>query len=240
MKHIFLYSLGLIFFFSCTTQQINQSIKIADGYLNGSDDELSNSEVIAGLKEALVKGISVGSGKASAVDGYFKNALIKIVVPPEVKEAEKKLRAVGMGKTVDQFIESMNRAAELAAKESKPIFVNAIKEMTIQDGWGILKGGDNAATEYLRSKTYNSLEGKYLPIIENALNQVNATKYYGELARAYNQIPFVEKIEGDLEVYVTDKALDGLFFLVADEEKKIRKDPAKRTTELLKKVFAKQ
>jgi enolase len=135
---------------------------------------------------------------------------------------------------------TLNRGAEDAAKEAKPIFISAIKSMTIQDAWAILKGEDNAATEYLRKTTSSQLKEKFKPVIQSSLNKVNATKYYGELVTRYNKIPLVEKVNPNLDDYATDKAIDGLFVMIAKEEKNIRQDPVARTTELLKKVFGYQ
>ena len=144
------------------------------------------------------------------------------------------------GGEVDKFIKTLNRGAEEAAKEAKPIFVAAIKSMTIEDAWGILKGDQNAATQYLKRTTSNELTRKFQPIIHNALQKVNATKYYGDLAARYNKIPLVKKVNPELEAYATEKAIDGLFLLIAEEEANIRANPLARTTDLLKKVFAAQ
>jgi hypothetical protein len=220
---------------ACTTAQINQALGDLNKSLGGS--ELTTAEVAEGLKEALVKGISTGSDQASQLDGYFKNPRIKIPFPPDVKKVEDKLRQIGLGNEVDKFVMTLNRGAEDAAKEAKPIFINAIKQMTIQDAWGILKGEENAATEYLKRTTSAQLREKFEPVIANSLNKVNATKYYGDIISTYNKIPLVEKVNPDLNDYATTKAMDGLFLLIADEEKKIRQDPVARTTELLKKVF---
>lgn len=220
---------------ACTTAQINQALGDLNKSLGGS--ELTTAEVAEGLKEALVKGISTGSDQASQLDGYFKNPRIKIPFPPDIKKVEDKLRQIGLGNEVDKFVMTLNRGAEDAAKEAKPIFINAIKQMTIQDAWGILKGEENAATEYLKRTTSAQLREKFEPVIANSLNKVNATKYYGDIISTYNKIPLVEKVNPDLNDYATTKAMDGLFLLIADEEKKIRQDPVARTTELLKKVF---
>jgi hypothetical protein len=198
------------------------------------------NDVAAGLKEALVKGAETSTATTSQLDGYFKNPTIKIPFPPEIEEMEKKLRQIGINKPVDDFILSINRAAEKAAGEAKPVLVNAITSMTIDDAWGILKGDDHAATEYLRRTTSTEIENKFEPIIANALNTVNATKYYEELSTQYNRLPFVTKVETDLTAYVNQKAIDGLFYMVALEEEKIRKDPLARTSELLKRVFNEQ
>ncbi len=228
----------MIFFFGCTQQQFSQAV---DGIL-GSDSgtPLTTEEVIGGLKEALIKGITTGSNKASAIDGYFANQLIKIPFPPEAQKMENTLRDIGLGNEVDKFIKTLNRGAEKAAKEAKPIFVSAIRSMTIQDAWGILKGEPDAATRYLERTTSAQLKSKFQPVIHNALQQVNATKYYGDLATRYNKIPLVKKVNPDLDAYATDKAIQGLFQLIAQEEANIRKDPLARTSELLKKVFKSQ
>jgi hypothetical protein len=219
----------------CTTAQINQTL----GDLNKSvgGNQLTTAEVVDGLKEALIKGISTGSDQASQLDGYFKNPQIKIPFPPDVKKVEDRLRQIGMGGEVDKFVMTLNRGAEDAAREAKPIFITAIRSMTIQDAWGILKGEENAATEYLKRVTSAQLYEKFQPVIASSLNKVNATKYYGDLVSTYNKIPMVEKVNPDLNDYATNKAMDGLFLLIAGEEKKIREDPIARTTDLLKKVF---
>jgi hypothetical protein len=154
-----------------------------------------------------------------------------------VKHVEKKLRQIGMGEQVDKFILSLNRAAEDAAKEAKPVFVAAIKGMTIQDAMGILKGEDDAATQYLKKTTSTELHSKFNPIIKTSLDKVDATKYYSDLIKAYNRIPLVEKVNPNLDEYATEKAMEGLFIMIAKEEVSIRKDPAARTSALLKKVF---
>lgn len=219
----------------CTAQQIQQTL---DSYLGS--DQLTTEEVANGLKEALIKGISEGSASASQLNGYLGNPQIKIPFPPDVQKVEDKLRSIGLDKQVDQFIETLNRGAEEAAKEAKPIFVTAIRSMTIQDAWNILKGEDDAATQYLVRTTSDQLRGKFQPVIGNALDKTNATKYYGDIINTYNKVPFVDKVDPDLENYATQKALDGLFFLIAKEEQKIREDPLARTTDLLKRVFKEQ
>jgi hypothetical protein len=225
-----------VFLVSCTSTQINQALGDLNKSMNG-DKPLTTSEVAEGLKEALINGISSGSDQASQLDGYFKNPQIKIPFPPDVKRVEDRLRQIGLGGEVDKFIMTLNRGAEDAAKEAKPIFIAAIKQMTIQDAWGILKGEENAATEYLRRTTSSQLYEKFKPVIANSLNKVSATKYYSDLVNTYNKIPMVEKVNPDLNDYATNKAMDGLFLLIAQEEKKIRQDPVARTSDLLKKVF---
>jgi hypothetical protein len=198
---------------------------------------LTESEIVAGLKQAL----EVGTGNAVSIlnktDGYFADAMVKILFPPDAQRAADKLRQIGMGKLVDDFILTMNRAAEKAAAEAKPIFVDAVKQMTFADARNILQGPDNAATEYFKGKTTPALTAKFTPPISNALNQSNATKYWTDITTTYNKIPLVTKVETDLVKYTTGKALDGLFLKLAAEEKKIRTNPAARVTELLQKVF---
>lgn len=198
---------------------------------------LSNEDVINGLKEALSVGSQNSTAKLSAADGFFKDAAIKIFMPEEAKKVEKKLRMMGMGKMVDNAILSMNRAAEDAAKTATPIFMSAIREMTIQDGISILRGGDHAATNYLQQKTVASLTSAFRPIIEASLIKTDATKHWNTLFTNYNKIS-AEKVNPDLAAYVTEKALTGIFYQLAQEELKIRKDPVARTTDILKKVFA--
>jgi hypothetical protein len=203
-----------------------------------SGESLTSDEVAAGLKEALTNGVSKGSDLVSKVDGYYKNPEIKIPFPPEVRQVETKLRKIGMGGEVDKFILALNRGAEDAAKEAKPIFVSAIKQMTIQDAWGILKGEKDAATQYLKKTTTAQLTEKFKPIIKQSLERTNATKYYTNLVNAYNKLPLVEKVNPNLDDYATAKGIDGLFVMVAKEEKLIRDDPAARTSDLLKRVFS--
>jgi hypothetical protein len=198
---------------------------------------LSNDEIVSGLKEALNVGANNASQKLSAVDGFFKDAVIKILMPEEAKKVEKKLRSLGMGKLVDDAILSMNRAAEDASKSAAPIFINAIKQMSIQDALGILRGGDFAATSYLKDKTTASLTEAFRPVIEASLKKVDATKYWNALFTTYNKFS-ADKVNPDLAAYVTEKSLSGIFYQVGLEEQKIRKDPLARTTDILKKVFA--
>lgn len=229
----------LMVFGACTTAQINQALSTANGAMGG-EPALTTNDVAEGLKEALIKGISNGSDIASKMDGYYKNDAIKILFPPDVKKVEDKLRQMGMGGEVDKFVMTLNRGAEDAAKEAKPIFISAIRSMTINDAWGILKGDKDAATEYLKRTTSAQLKEKFKPVIQNSLDKVNATKYYGDIVGTYNKIPFTEKVNPDLNDYATDKAIEGLFVMVAKEEENIRQDPAARTTDLLKRVFGAQ
>jgi hypothetical protein len=225
---------------ACTTAQINQTIGDVNKTLGSGTQPLSTEEVASGLKEALIKGISTGSDLVSQLDGYFKNPEIKIPFPPEVKKVEDKLRQIGFGSEVDKFVMQLNRGAEDAAKEAKPIFITAIRSMTIQDAWAILRGENDAATQYLKRTTSDQLKSKFKPVIQNSLNKVNATKYYSDIVTRYNQLPLVQKVNPNLDDYATDRAIEGLFLMIAKEEKNIRENPIARTTELLKKVFGAQ
>ena len=225
-----------LIFGACTSAQINQALNDANKMMNG-EKPLTTAEVVEGLKEALVNGISKGSDQVSQLDGYFKNPEIKIPFPPDVKKVEDRLRQLGLGGEVDKFVMTLNRGAEDAAKEAKPIFIAAIKQMTIEDAWGILRGDPDAATQYLKRTTSPLLKEKFRPVIQNSLDKVNATKYYGEIITRYNSIPLVQKVNPDLNEYATDLAMQGLFTMIAKEERNIRENPVARTTELLKRVF---
>lgn len=222
----------------CTAQQIQQAQKTIGDVLG--EDKLSTEEVVKGLKEALVQGTTKGTSQVSRVNGYFKNPEIKIPFPPDVQKVEKKLRDIGMGSQVDKFVETLNRGAEEAAKEAKPIFVSAITGMTFNDAWNILKGPDDAATNYLIQTTSGQLKTKFKPVIGRALDKTQATKYYSDIINAYNKIPFVEKVNPDLDDYATDRAIAGLFVMIEKEEKNIRNNPGARATEILKRVFSQQ
>jgi hypothetical protein len=244
MKKIITLSLLLAAILTVSSGQA-QGLK---GLLNKAKDAvsgksgLSNDDIIAGLKEALTQGSSKGANTLSQVDGFFKNAALKILLPPEAEKVESTLRKVGLGKQVDDAILSMNRAAEDACKSAAPIFGNAIKQMSFQDALGILKGSDTAATGYLRGKTTSELTSAFRPVIEQSLEKVNATKYWNTLITSYNKVNILggQKINPDLSAYVTERALNGVFYQVAQEEKSIRKDPVARTSEILKKVFGAQ
>lgn len=226
-----IFSLLLVTVFSgCDVAQqvINQA--------GANQGGLSTFEIVNGLKEALTIGTEKGTGQLSQLNGFFENAAVKILMPPEAEKVTNTLRSVGLGSLVDKAILSMNRAAEDAAKSASPIFVDAIKQMSITDALGILKGGDFAATNYFKEKTTASLTNAFKPVIDKALENVDATKYWSDVFTAYNR--FASKpVNTDLSAYVTGKAIDGIFYEVGLEEQKIRKDPAARVTEILKKVF---
>jgi hypothetical protein len=197
---------------------------------------LTNDDIISGLKEALTIGTQNSAKKLGTVDGFFKDAALKILMPPEAQKVTNTLRSMGMGNLVDKAILSMNRAAEDASSGVGEIFINAIKDMSIADGIQILNGGNTAATDYLKSTTTNSLTEKMRPVIETSLKKTDATKYWNDVFTNYNRVS-TKKVETDLTAYVTQKAMDGIFISVAQEEQKIRKDPAAQVTGLLKKVF---
>src|SRR5215210_1340282 len=197
---------------------------------------LSTTEIISGLKQALTIGTQNSTSQLSALDGFFKNAAIKILLPEDAKKVESTLRSLGMGSMVDKAILSMNRAAEEATKGAGTIFINSVKKMTITDAVNILKGGHFAATNYFKEKTTAELTRMFKPIINKALSNVNATKYWSDVTTVYNNFSR-NKVSTELNAYVTQKAMDGIFLQVGLEEQKIRKNPVARTTELLKKVF---
>jgi hypothetical protein len=230
MKYILIFAL-LCFSIHCTPLQQ------ATGNLPGSSNNTSGQQkIVAGLKQALTIGTQISTNKLGAVDGFFADAAVKILMPPEAQDVEKTLRRFGLGSLVDKTVLSLNRAAEDAAKSATPIFVNAIKQMTISDALGILRGGDFAATNYFKQKTTASLTTAFKPVISKSLNKVDATKYWSDVFTAYNRFS-TKKVETDLTAYVTQKAIDGIFYEVGLEEQKIRKDPAARVTDLLKQVF---
>ncbi|MGN6417324.1 MAG: DUF4197 domain-containing protein [Pseudobacter sp.] len=238
-KYVYLLPLCLLLFTGCeSTQQILKDLGQTGTGTGSTTGGLSTNEIISGLKEALAVGAERSSTKLSAMDGFFKNAAIKILLPEEAQKVEKTLRDLGMGSLVDKAILSVNRAAEDAASSAAPIFINAVKSMTINDALGILKGSDTAATSYLKGKTTIALTNAFKPVIEKSLAKVNATKFWGDVFTAYNQFA-TKKINPDLSGFVTERALTGIFYQVGLEEKAIRKDPVARTTEILKKVFGK-
>ena len=240
MKSKILVFILLVSTLTACSQQINLG-KVVDVLSGGSGSgALTTAEIAAGLKQALEVGVSNGSTEVSKVDGYFANPKIKIPFPKDVQKVETTLRNLGLGNQVDKFVLSLNRGAEEAAKEAKPIFIAAIKKMTITDAISILKGDKDAATQYLIKSTSPELIAAFSPVVERALEKTQATKYYTDLANIYNKIPTTTKINPDLKGYATEKAVEGLFVVIAEEEAKIRENPLARTTDLLKKVFGAQ
>ena len=196
-------------------------------------------EIGTALKEALQQGTAKSSDQLSAVNGFFGNAAVKILFPPEAKKVESTLRGMGLNKLCDNVILSLNRAAEDAAKEAKPIFIDAIKKMTLQDVTGILMGQKDAATQYFKRTTTVQLAAKFNPVIQVSLNKTGATKYYAAAAGEHNKLPFVKHLNPDISDYATQKTIDGLFIEIAQEELKIRQNlPDARATPLLQKVFS--
>lgn len=233
---ILMLCVGLMVPAASQISKLEKLKKEVDEILDAND--LSRDDLSDGLKEALIKGVKNGADKASETNGFYKNQAIKIPFPKNAKKVAKSLRKIGMDKQVDEFVKTLNRSAELAAKEAKPIFVDAVKDMSIEDAWSIVNGKDNkAATNYLQEKTTAKLAEKITPIIEEKLETTNATRYYGDLVKRYNQLPFVEKQDTDLTKYATNQTIKGLFYLVGQEELKIRENPGERTSELLGKVF---
>jgi len=198
---------------------------------------LSSDEIVNGLKDALAKGTQKSTDRLSAVDGFFKDAAVKILLPPEAAKMERALRSAGFGPQVDKAILDINRAAEDAAKSAAPIFLDAIKGMTVSDGVGILRGPDTAATAYLRRSTTAQLTAAFLPVIKNSLDKVGASNSWRTIVDLYNKIPFHSRVNDDLPGYTTQRALGGVFYYVAAEEKSIRANPAGQADALLKKVF---
>jgi hypothetical protein len=197
----------------------------------------SESEISTGLKEALRVGIKNAVSSSSTQNGFLNNSLIKIPFPPEAEKASKTLRDLGMGNIVDQFVETLNHGAEQASAKATPIFVTAITNMSFGDVYAIYRGENDAATQYLKRTTGDQLKAAFRPVIKEAINKVELTKYWNPIASNYNRIPFVQKINPDLENYVLDQTLNGLFLMVAQEESKIRQDPAARISSILKRVF---
>jgi hypothetical protein len=199
---------------------------------------LSDAKIGSGLKEALRVGAETAVSLTGKTDGYFANQAIKILMPSQLQTADKGLRMVGYGPQLDEFVLSMNRAAEAAAPGAKKIFGDAIGEMSIEDARKIWSGGDNAATQYFRSKTSDRLTAAFAPVVDRAMNQVGVTRQYKELLGRAQSIPFLRTDSLDIDHYVLGKALDGLFVVLGEQEKQIRTNPAARTTDLLKEVFA--
>ncbi|MBK7375704.1 MAG: DUF4197 domain-containing protein [Chitinophagaceae bacterium] len=226
MKRIFTGLLICSLFYGCEViKQIPQSTGITE------------AEAADGIKEALSQGLAGAVLKLNKEDGFFKDAFYKILIPEDARRVENTLRDIGLGSMVDKAILQINRGAEDAAGYAKPIFANAIKNMSIQDAIGLVRNGDTSATHFFREKTTEQLIAAFTPVIRSSLDKVNATKYYGDMVNKYNSIPLVKKINPDLTGYVTMKATNALFDLVAKEEKNIRSNFAARTTDLLKKVF---
>lgn len=235
---LFFTAFAMLAFSSHAQWNWKKTKKDIDKYLTDyTKKPLTNDEVVRGLREALNVGTNNSTSSASKTDGFLKNPLITIPFPPEAIKVKNTVENLGMKPQVDKFVETLNRAAEEASKEAAPVFLNAIKAMTIQDGFTILKGADNAATQYLKDKTTAELIGKFKPIVQKAIQKVEVTKYWSPVITAYNKIPGIQQQNPNLDDYVTARALEGLFKLIADEELKIRKNPIARISDILKRVF---
>jgi len=236
MKNILFLSF-LLLSVSANAQGLQGLLKKATNIISESGSGLNSQDIANGLKEALTIGAEKGCVNLSKSDGFFKNAALKILMPPEAQKIENTIRSLGMNQLADDFILSMNRAAEDACNTAAPIFVKAIKEMSITDGINILKGNETAATTYLKSKTEMDLKASFSPIIKTSLDKVDATKYWEKIITTYNAIPFSKKMNPDLTAYVTEKSMNGIYSEIASQEKEIRANPMARTTALLKSVF---
>jgi hypothetical protein len=236
MKKTF-YIIMTVLVFTITVCYAGPLDDILKGIKIPSKEGPDDNATISGLKEALSIGTENSVKSVSRVDGYFGNTMIKILMPEKIQKVADVLKKVGFQKQVDDFILSMNRAAEKAAPRAASIFISAIKAMTFDDARKILQGGDTAATDYFKSKTSSKLYDSFKPIISSSMNEVGVTQSYKTMMGKYESLPFMEKESIDLDHYVTNKALDGLFYMVGQEEKKIRTNPAARVTELLKTVF---
>jgi hypothetical protein len=213
-----------------------------NGFINGiftanNGTQLTNDNMVEGLMEALKLGINTASGNASKTDGFFKNPEIFIPFPKEAEKVKSTVEGMGMKKQVDDFVMKLNRAAEKASEKAAPIFLDALKQMTFTDALNILQAKDDAATQYLKSKTMTPLTEAFAPVINDALSEVGATQAWKVIADTYNSVPFVQKVNPDLGKYTTEKALIGIFKLVSQEEMKIRKDPAAFGNNIIQNVF---
>lgn len=199
--------------------------------------DLSNKEATGGLKDALTQAVSSAVSHLGVVDGFFGNPKVKIPLPDSLKKVEKGMRMFGMGKQADELTLTMNRAAEAAVPEAKTLLINSIKKMNVQDVKNILSGGDDAATQYFKKATSAQLSEKFLPIVKKATQDVQLAQQYNQFAETGVKYGLVKQDQASLDHYVTQKALDGLFIMMADEEKLIRQDPLGSSTNLIKKVF---
>ncbi|NRD22973.1 DUF4197 domain-containing protein [Winogradskyella litoriviva] len=234
MKRFIIAFLCLTLFFSC------DELKEVVNQLPQTGGVLSNTDIAAGLREALDLGIDKQVTKLTQEDGFFKNELVKIVLPEELQKVDTALRKIGLSSLADEGLKVLNRAAEDAVKEATPIFVSAVSEITFDDAKNILLGEDNAATSYLTTKTETALYDKFKPVIENSFSKVGADQIWTNLITKYNNIPLTNNVNPDLTDYVTGEALKGVYTMIAVEEKEIRTKVSSRGTELLQKVFALQ
>jgi hypothetical protein len=230
----------LLVFIAISFATISNSQSILDKAkktFSKSNSNVTEEEAGFGVKEALNNGISSAVSFLNKPDAFFKSELYKVLLPPDAKKMEKTLRDIGMGKMCDDAIEAINRGAEDAVGFAAPIFVDAIKQMTVTDALKLVTGGKNSITEFFREKTSAKLKAAFMPVIDKSLEKTNATKYYGDAVNRYNKVPFAKKMNPDLSDYVAERTLFALFDRIAVEEANIRSNPAARTSDLLKKVF---
>ncbi|MFY8187860.1 MAG: DUF4197 domain-containing protein [Flavobacterium sp.] len=233
MKKYIVTAFVALFFVNCAEmQQIANQLP--------QNFPMNQADIASGLKEALQNGIDKQVTKLTATDGFYRNELVKIMLPEELKKVDSRLRSLGLSSLADEGLLMINRAAENAVKEATPIFIDAIKQMSINDAQSILMGQDNAATSFLQKTTNQSLYNKFKPIIASSYQKVGADKVWNSIISKYNTIPLVEKVNPDLTDYTTKKAMDGVFTMIAIEEKNIRNTVSARSSELLRKVFAMQ
>lgn len=212
------------------------STKDSTSKSSSSTSLLSNTDIVSGLKTALTTGATKSASRLSTTNGFLKDAAVKILLPPQIQKVERTMRMLGMGKLVDSAVTSMNRAAEDAAQKAAPIFVTAIKNMSVTDALGILKGGDTSATSYLRKSSTGNLHDAFRPVVDASVSKMGANKYWTKVFTAYNKVSSTP-VDTDLGNYVTQKTMDGIFYYVAQEEKNIRKDPAAYASSIIQKVF---
>ena len=233
MKKIVLSLVAFSLFGCAEMQQVMDQLPQGTGVL-------SQAEIGSGLKEALSNGITKQVSKLTATDGFYRNEAVKIFLPEELKVVDKKLRQIGLSKLADEGLKVINRAAEDAVKEATPIFVDAVKQMSFNDAKNILLGNDSSATNYLQNTTTTSLQAKFTPVIQSSYTRVGADKVWSEIITKYNSLPLVKKVNPNLTEYTTSKAMEGVFKMIAVEEKDIRTNLSARSSVLLKKVFALQ
>lgn len=240
LKKTFLFLFSGVLAFQVSHAQLLKKATQALNKATGTTEagSVTESEAGSGIKEALAQGVANGISFLNKTDGFYKSELYKVLLPPEAQKVERTLRSIGLGSMVDKAILQINRGAEEAVGSAKPIFVDAIKQMSITDALKLLTGGNNSATEYFKGKTTDTLKGAFKPVIESSLEKTSATKYYSDLVTKYNSLPTtMTKVNPNLDEYVTDMAVKALFDQIAKEEANIRANPAARGTELLKKVF---
>ncbi|WP_277632900.1 DUF4197 domain-containing protein [Avrilella dinanensis] len=239
MKKI-IYPLSAVILFGFTSCAELQQVANQLPEILNENGQIGQNQIAQALKQALNQGIDKQVSKLTKTNGFYNNSLVKIGLPAELQQVEKTLRSVGLGNLADEGIKALNKAAENAVKEATPIFVDAVKSMTISDATNILMGDKNAATKYLERTTSKALYSKFNPVIENSFSKVGADKIWANIIKQYNNIPMVKKVNPDLTDYVTQEALNGVYTMIEQEELNIRKNASSRTTDLMKSVFSMQ